>query len=193
MTSSISQRSTDETPSGLAHAATWAMFFISGSVIGTWAASVPFVRSEVGISTATLGLCLLGMGIGTVGMNLPVGHLLHRFPSAALSRIGALIVPLAAMLPLISRTPVELALALAVLGASFAVLDVSMNAHGVAIEKKFGAVIMSSLHGGWSMGGLVGAGCVAVGHLVGMPPRLEAGIVLRRSTRVGVCLRRPPW
>jgi predicted MFS family arabinose efflux permease len=170
---------------GRAHAATWVMFFVSGSVIGTWAASVPFVRSEIGISTEILGICLLAFGVGTVGMNLPVGHLLHRYPSAGMSRIGALLVPVAGILPLLARTAVELALALAVMGVSFAVLDVSMNAHGVAIEKKLGAVIMSSLHGGWSVGGLLGAGCVALGHVVGIPPRLEVAIYFAFLLAIG--------
>ncbi|HSJ73618.1 MAG TPA: hypothetical protein VK904_04820 [Miltoncostaeaceae bacterium] len=43
-------------------------------------------------------------------------------------------------------------------GAANATLDVAMNAHGVAVERTLGRPIMSSLHAGWSIGGLLGAG-----------------------------------
>ena len=41
--------------------------------------------------------------------------------------------------------------ALFVLGASSATMDVSMNAHGVKVERDLGRPIMSSLHAGWSL------------------------------------------
>ncbi|MEU0482407.1 MFS transporter, partial [Streptosporangium sp. NPDC006013] len=37
-------------------------------------------------------------------------------------------------------------------------LDVSMNAHGVEVERAYGRPIMSSFHGMFSIGGLIGAG-----------------------------------
>ena len=37
-----------------------------------------------------------------------------------------------------------------------------MNAHGVAVERTLGRPIMSSLHAGWSFGGLAGSGGVAL-------------------------------
>ncbi|WP_331279849.1 MFS transporter [Streptosporangium roseum] len=37
-------------------------------------------------------------------------------------------------------------------------LDVSMNAHGVEVERAYGRPIMSSFHGVFSIGGLIGAG-----------------------------------
>ena len=49
-----------------------------------------------------------------------------------------------------------------VFGAANGVMDVAMNAHGVAVERALGKPIMSSLHGGWSVGGFAAAGLVAV-------------------------------
>ena len=37
-----------------------------------------------------------------------------------------------------------------------------MNAHGVAVERELPKPIMSSLHGGWSLGGFVASGLVAL-------------------------------
>jgi hypothetical protein len=53
---------------------------------------------------------------------------------------------------------------------------VAMNAHGVAVERTLGRPIMSSLHAGWSFGGLAGSGGVALAVAVGIDPRVE-GVV----------------
>ena len=45
-----------------------------------------------------------------------------------------------------------------VFGAVNGAMDVSMNAHGVAVERELPQPIMSSLHGGWSVGGFVACG-----------------------------------
>ena len=74
-------------------------------------------------------------------------------------------------LPLVALAPSFPALvaALALLGAANGVMDVAMNAHGVAVETRLQQPIMSSLHGMFSLGGLLGAGAGAL--LLGwLPP-----------------------
>jgi fucose permease len=56
-----------------------------------------------------------------------------------------------------------------------------MNAHGVGIQERLGRPVMSSLHGGWSVGGFTAAGFVALAATAGLNPRVESLIV-------GVCL-----
>jgi hypothetical protein len=72
-------------------------------------------------------------------------------------------------------------------------MDVSMNAHGVAVERSLARPIMSSLHACWSFGGLAGAGAVAAGVALGVDPRVEGavaavvlwGVVTAATTRLG--------
>ena len=94
-------------------------------------------------------------------------------------------------LPLLAPEPWLLPLALIVLGASSGAMDVSMNAHGVAVERVLHRPIMSSLHAGWSFGGLAGAALVAAGGGAGIDPRVETliatGLFLLLLV---VCLRR---
>ena len=59
------------------------------------------------------------------------------------------------------RTRCSSPLALFVLGASNATMDVSMNATASSVERDLGRPIMSSLHAGWSFGGVFGAGFAA--------------------------------
>jgi fucose permease len=61
-------------------------------------------------------------------------------------------------------------------GALNGILDVSMNAHGVALERSMGRPIMSSMHAGWSLGGLLGAGGVALASVIGVAPPVAAGV-----------------
>jgi fucose permease len=70
-----------------------------------------------------------------------------------------------------------LAAILLVFGASNGAMDVAMNAHGVAIQERRGRPIMSSLHGGWSVGGFVAAGVVALATATGLDPRVEGLVV----------------
>jgi hypothetical protein len=64
-----------------------------------------------------------------------------------------------------------------VFGAANATLDVAMNAHGVAVERALGRPIMSSLHAGWSIGGLVGAGLGGLLAAGGVDARLNLIVV----------------
>ena len=77
-------------------------------------------------------------------------------------------------LPLIAPNPVALGAILFVFGAVNGAMDVSMNAHGVAVERDLERPIMSSLHGGWSVGGFFAAGLSAVAGAAGADPRVLA-------------------
>lgn len=153
--------------------ATCGFFFLNGAAIGSWAAHIPFAKDRLGISTSTLGLCLLAMAAGAL-IAMPIaGQLLNRRSSAGMVRIGALVEPLLLMLPLYAPSPLTLGLALLILGLANGLLDVSMNAHGAAIERSLHRPTMSSLHGAWSVGGLVGAGLAAIGNALGADPHAQ--------------------
>lgn len=166
--------------------ATGATFLVSGAVIGTWAANVPYVRDRLGSSTTTIGLCLLAMALGSLLAMPLTGRELHRRPSAQLTRLGAVLVPCAGILPLLAPSVWALAAALFLLGVAIGVLDVSMNAHGVAVERVCERPVMSSLHAAWSVGGLGAAGAVALGHLAGADPRVAAAAVAALLLALGL-------
>ena len=161
--------------------ATFSVFMINGAMIGTWVAHIPWLQDHLGISKATLGLCLLCMAAGAL-ISMPVtGHVLDRRPSAAVTRASALVFCLMLPLPLLATSPYMLAAILFVFGAVNGVMDVAMNAHGVALERGAPKPIMSSLHGGWSLGGFAAAGTVVIAATAGVDPRVE-------SLAVGIAL-----
>jgi fucose permease len=157
--------------------ATFSIFVINGAMIGTWVAHIPWLQDSLGVSKSTLGVCLLAMAAGAL-VSMPVtGHILDRYSSASVTRTATLIFCLMLPLPLLARNPYMLAAILFVFGASNGAMDVAMNAHGIAVERQLPRPIMSSLHGGWSLGGFASAGLVALAAAAGVDPRLESLIV----------------
>jgi predicted MFS family arabinose efflux permease len=174
-------------------AATAVCFFVNGALVGTWVAQIPFVQDRFDVSKTTIGVVLLFMAGGAfVAMPL-TGHVLERRPSASVLRLASLAYPPLLLLPLAASGPVWLAAALVVFGAGNGAMDVSMNAHGVAVERSLARPIMSSLHACWSFGGLGGAGAVAAAVALGVDPRVEGalaaivlwGVVAAAATRRG--------
>ena len=157
--------------------ATFLVFGVNGAMIGTWVAHIPWLQDHLGLSKATLGVCLLCMAAGAL-VSMPVtGHFLNRRPSASLTRWTTLVFCLMLPLPLLATSPYMLAAILFVFGASTGAMDVSMNAHGVAIQERLDRPVMSSFHGGWSVGGFAAAGLVALAAAAGFDPRVESLIV----------------
>jgi fucose permease len=73
-------------------------------------------------------------------------------------------------LPLLAPSFPVLLAAFVLLGTGIGALDVSMNAHAVLIEERYWRPIMSSFHGLFSLGGLVGAALAGGAMTVGLPP-----------------------
>ena len=65
--------------------ATFLVFAVNGAMIGTWVANIPWLQDHLGVSKATLGLCLLCMAAGAL-VSMPVtGHIVDRRSSASVS------------------------------------------------------------------------------------------------------------
>jgi MFS family permease len=153
------------------------IFFLNGFGFGSWAVRIPAVQEKLDLGEGLLGLALLGIAAGSL-VSMPLaGGLVSRLGSRPV--VGATGLGFFLALPLLAWSP-SLALlvpALAFAGASGGSLDVSMNAHAVAVEKGQGRPIMSSFHAAFSLGGLAGAavgGAVAAWG-VGVAPHL-AGV-----------------
>ena len=133
-----------------------AMFSANGFVMGAWAPQIPQLLPRHQITEFTLGLLILGLGLGAVGAMLFAGRLIARFGSIPVLRGFALSAALALPLVVFAPSLTVLAPAMALLGALIGCMDVAMNANAVEVERRLGRAIMSSSHGFWSLGGFVG-------------------------------------
>lgn len=148
--------------------ATRGFFLLAGVGTATWAPMVPLAKGRLGLDEARLGLVLLCMGIGSVCSMPAAGFLNQRYGSRTVMMVSAVLVCL--VLPALSVAPSALALSamLAVFGGGMGLLDVSMNAHAVEVERLHGRPLMSGFHSLYSLGGLLGS--------AGMSALLGAGI-----------------
>ena len=136
-------------------------FFVLGVATATWAARLPAIKSALHLSDGRLGLALFAVPAGAV-LTLPFsGRIADRFGAVRVTRIAGAACP-AALIPIgLGPQTGDLAVlvaALAFYGAVAGLLDVSMNACGAKLELAYGRPILSSLHAGYSIAGLAGAG-----------------------------------
>jgi predicted MFS family arabinose efflux permease len=166
------------------------VFLVNGTVLAGWAPLVPLAQARLGLNEAGLGLVLLALGLGAI-LSMPAsGPLIARFGSrAVLLAAGSLFCLVLPLLPL-APTAVLLGLGLFLLGVANGAMDVSMNAHAVVVEAKGGRPVMSSIHGIFSIGGLVGAVGISLALRAGLAPQLAA--VLLSALALAVLLLQAP-
>lgn len=147
-----------------------AMFFINGFALGSWAPQIPVFVTRLGITEFTLGLLILGFGLGAVSAMVLAGHLIARHGSQHTLRIFALSLIFALLLVALAPNVWLAAVTLFLFGGAIGAMDVAMNSNAVEVEKKLGRAVMSSSHGFWSLGGFAGGGLGGIaiqnfGHL----------------------------
>ena len=150
------------------------IFLVCGIGLSSWAPMVPFAKINLGLDDAALGLVLLSLGAGAI-LTMPfTGFLINKFGSRRVMLIAAIVIAITLPLLLLTSTAVELAIALFVFGASIGSIDVAMNSHAVLVQDRYGRHIMSSFHGMFSLGGLLGS--IGLGFLIkmGLSPTIAA-------------------
>ncbi|HYO29021.1 MAG TPA: MFS transporter [Thermomicrobiales bacterium] len=164
-----------------ARLATIGVFLVAGLSFGSWVARIPEVQDALGLDDAQLGLTLLGTAIGSIAAMTGSGVLIARFGSRAVTTAAALGVCVTLpLLPLAPSMPLLFA-ALLLFGAAYGTMDVAMNAQAVLVEERYGRPIMSSFHGVFSLGGLLGAasaGLVVGAGVAPVPHLLAVGLAL---------------
>ncbi|MCX6400898.1 MAG: MFS transporter [Propionibacteriales bacterium] len=109
--------------------------------------------TELGVSGVLLGIVLLA-GAGSVLAE----KLSARASSASLLRIGLVLVAVGSALMLASPAWLAFLAGVGVYGVGLGVVDATTNMQAVALEHRYGRPILPSFHGGWTFGGLLGAG-----------------------------------
>ena len=132
-------------------------FLVHGAVIANWVPRVPAVKAALGTSDGPLGLAMLGLGVGAAASLLVAGRVVARFGSRPVVRVAGVAVCASLAGPGLAGDLPLLAVTLGLVGATSGLLDVAMNAHGVAVEHGLGRPVMSGFHAMYSLGGTAGA------------------------------------
>ncbi|MEO3936335.1 MFS transporter [Dermatophilaceae bacterium Soc4.6] len=139
--------------------ATYASFIVCGFAMASWAARIPQVRDELGLSPSALGLVLLAIAAGSIVALTAAGTLVGRLGSQRVVATMAWILGAGLLGVALGYRwgVVPLVAALVVFGFAIGAWDVAMNVQGALVERALGRSIMSRFHAGWSVGTVVGA------------------------------------
>lgn len=159
-----------------ARVAVSAVFAVHGAVGGVFATRIPWIADRLHLTPGSLGLALLAPAVGAMATMPLAGRLVHRYRSRTVLRALMAAWCAALALPALAPNLALLWFALLVYGATAGMADVAMNAEGVVVEQRYGRSIMSSLHGMWSVGALVGSGIGALAAHAGTDARLHLGV-----------------
>jgi fucose permease len=161
--------------------ALFAIFAICGVSLASFAARIPAISVALHLSTAQVGLLLVGAAIGSIIGLLASGHLVATFGSRRVIRVGLPIAAITLTLAAIGVTVFgSFALsfgALVLFGASIGTCDVSMNVSGAANERAIGRSTMPIYHAFFSIGTVVGAGWGALAEDLRIPLSIHIGIL----------------
>ncbi|MFF6836632.1 MFS transporter [Streptomyces sp. NPDC012438] len=163
-----------------------AVFCVHGAVTGSFATRIPWIQEHAGVSAGQLGLALAFPALGA-SLAMPLaGSVSHRFGARTALRGLLTLWTLSLILPSLAPNVWALCGALFVYGATAGMSDVAMNALGVETETLLGRSIMSSLHGMWSVGALIGSAAGTVAAHLGADARIHHLVAALVLTALGL-------
>ncbi len=146
---------------------TMLVFFLQPIAFGAWLPRIPDVQAGLGLGPAGLAFALLGLPCGTL-LTLPfAGPLVGRIGPRMAILVGLVLYSIATSLPAFAANPAMLFVALMLVGSTISFVELGLNVQADAVEKATGAMIMTTSHGFWSVGimvgSLIGSGLAAMG------------------------------
>ncbi|GAB4032144.1 MFS transporter [Spirosoma jeollabukense] len=154
------------------------LVFASDSILfGSWVAHIPHVKEKLHLSDAELGLTLFAMPIGLLIMNPLTGWIIAKLGEARTCFWAAVGLTVTICIPINAPNTGVLAFGLFLVGLASALINVAMNTTATNVERTQGIVIMSSCHGMWSVGGLLGSGIAGAVIALHVAPPVHMAIM----------------
>ena len=147
-----------------------ACFLLTGVISASWASRVPAIKDGLGLSDGQFAIALLGLEGGAV-IGLQLGGLVVPRTGSRRALVASLVVFSGALLgPALAPSVLVLAASLFLFAALNSVVDVAINAQGVAVQRLMGRPVLSGMHAMHSLGGVLGAGVGALAARLGAEP-----------------------
>jgi fucose permease len=143
-----------------------ALFLTNGALFANMLPRYPEIKTDLHLSNAVYGAAIAAFSGGALVAGLTAAALIRRYRSSRVAVAGTIGIGVFVVIAGMATTPVVLAAALFIAGASDAITDVAQNAHGLRVQRNYGRSIINSLHAVWAvgaiLGGLMGAGAIAL-------------------------------
>ena len=150
----------------------------------------PEIVAGLGLSKSDFGQAVAAASVGALVAGLAASWLISRLTSAKVASLGMLVVALALLGAGLARSWLVLAVCLLVVGGTDSIVDVAQNAHGLRVQRRWGASIVTSFHASWSLGAVLGAamGQAMAGAGVGLGTHMVLTAVVLLVLSVGPLL-----
>ena len=166
------------------------MFLANGLGFANLVPRFPEIVEELGLSKSAFGQAVAAASVGALVAGLAASWLISRLTSAKVASLGMLVVALALLGAGLARSWLVLAFCLLVVGGTDSIVDVAQNAHGLRVQRRWGASIVTSFHASWSLGAVLGAamGQAMAGAGVGLGTHMVLTAVVLLVLSVGPLL-----
>lgn len=125
-------------------------------MIGTWVLYIPIVKAKLALNDAQLGFALFCLALGILVFLPLVPFLTRKIGLGKTTFFGILLFSLSFTTPVIAPSYFLLCCSLFLVGMFSGCTDIAMNALISEIEKRDNEHLMSSSHGFFSLGGVIG-------------------------------------
>jgi len=136
--------------------ATGTCFFILSILLALWITRIPEVKTRLDITEGQLGTALFFLPLGAITSMLLITNLIKKLGEGRSAIYALVVYSFLIIPPMITGTYTGLCIALFFLGISMGWVDISINAVANTLEKLDEVRIMSTSHGFFSLGGIVG-------------------------------------
>lgn len=176
--------------------ATGVLFFVNAFFLGNWTIRLPELKARLAIDDGEIGLALLAMPLGVILFAPVTTWSVNRYGTGRVALWSAIALTASFTFIALPQSYYQLIAVLFVYGLFSGVLDVSMNGLASAVEKLQQRSIMSTSHGCWSLGAMVGS--LAGSGILGLNWGLFAhfaliagvsGVLILFSYQVAVAIR----
>lgn len=152
------------------------LFITNGAILANLVPRLPAIKDDLGLSRTQYGASILAMPIGGLLAGIAAAWLIRRLGALTISVYGTAAAALAMMAAGAAPVWILFVAALALAGMMDAVVDVSQNASGLAVQEHYGRSIINSFHAMWSLGAVIGGGMGAGAAYIGLPRPIHLGI-----------------
>lgn len=149
-----------------ARAAINVIFFINGFLFANYIARIPDIQSHFDLDYQQVGFVLLSSAIASLVAMPFTGGLIARYGSRVVCILAVVTYSLSVAFFMLAPNFGALLFVFFIIGASAGILDVSMNAQAIIVERALAKPIMASFHGAFSLGMFVGS--MTAGLFIGL-------------------------
>lgn len=157
--------------------ATGAGFFVTGFLFGNWATLIPHVKSKFALSDSWLGLLLLCLPLGAMTFNPFAAALVRRYGMQRMTILGMILISFVYLLPLSLPHLFMIPFSLVTVGVCLTLLNLAANTTASILEENENISIMSTCHGMFSTGLMVGSIMRSLTLLTGISETLHMYIM----------------